>query len=96
LAGYSTGHWEGETLVVRTTRLSPDNLMTTTGRPFSGAEDTYVIERYTLTDDVITLTAEIHDPTYYEDTYVMRGLWELAPDGEIWEYDCDRSFGDVG
>jgi len=96
LGGYSTGHWEGETLVVRTTHLSPDNVMTTSGRPFSGAEDTYVIERYTLAEGVITLTAEIHDPTYYEDTYVMRGLWELAPDGEIWEYDCDPSFGDVG
>ena len=26
LSGYSTGHWEGDTLVVRTTRLSPNQL----------------------------------------------------------------------
>ena len=34
--GYSTGHWEGETLVVRTTHLSPDNLMDIHGHPFFG------------------------------------------------------------
>ena len=43
LSGYSTGHWEDETLVVRTTHLSPDNLMTTTGRPFSGNDDTCLL-----------------------------------------------------
>ena len=95
LSGYSTGHWEDETLVVRTTHLSPDNLMTTTGRPFSGNDNTYVIERYTRSGDVLMLTAEIHDPTYYEETYVMHGLWNFTPDGEIWEYVCDPSFGNV-
>ena len=35
LGGYSTGHWEGETLVVQTTLMSPDNLMDIHGRPFS-------------------------------------------------------------
>ena len=95
LGGYSTGSWEGETLVVHTAHLSPENLMTTTGRPFSGDENTYVIERYMRSGDVLMLTAEIHDLTYYEETYVMHGLWNFAPDGEIWEYSCDPSFGDV-
>ena len=96
LNGYSTGHWEGATLVVRTTRLSPDNYMDLNGRPFSGAEDTYVIERYTRAGDVLSMTAEIHDPTYYQAPYVMRYSWAFAPDAEIWEYACDPEFGDVG
>ena len=96
LSGYSTGHWEGETLVVRTTRLSPDNLMDIHGRPFSGAEDTYVIERYTRDGDLLSRIAEIHDPTYYEEPFVANMEWKFAPDGEIWEYACDPQFGDVG
>ena len=96
LNGYSTGHWEGETLVVRTTHLSPDNYMDISGRPFSGADDTYVIERYTRSGDVIDFTAEVYDPTYYEGPYPMKFSWKLAPDGEIWEYACDPRFGDVG
>ena len=93
LSGYSTGHWEGETLVVRTTHLSPDNYMEISGLPFSGDEDSYVIERYVRSVDVLTFTAEIHDLPYYEDTYVMHGRWNFAPDGEIWEYECDPKFG---
>ena len=95
LSGYSTGHWEGETLVIRTTHLSPDNTMEISGLPFSGDEDTYVIERYTRTGDVLNLTAAIHDPAYYDDAYVMNGRWNFAPDGEIWLYECDSEFGDI-
>ena len=96
LSGYSTGHWEGETLVVRTTHLSPDNDMWLTGLPFSGDEHTYVIERYTRTEDALKLVAEVYDPTYYEEPYVMNGSWTFEPDGEIWEYDCNPEFGNVG
>ena len=96
LNGFSTGYWDGETLVIRTTHLSPDNYMDINGRPFSGAEDTYVVERYTRSEDILAFTAEIHDPTYYEAPYLMRSSWALDPDGEIWEYECDPRFGDVG
>ena len=96
LGGYSTGQWEGETLVVQTTQLSPDNLMDIHGRPFSGAEDTYVIERYTRAGDLLSRIAEVHDPTYYEEPFVANMEWKFAPDGEIWEYACDPQFGDVG
>ena len=95
LNGYSTGHWEGETLVIRTTHLSPNNYMDINGRPFSGDERTYVIEQYTRSDDVLSMTAEIHDPAYYEEPYVMQYSWAFTPDGEIWEYECDPQFGDV-
>ena len=96
LGGYTTGHWEGETLVVRTTHMSPDNLMDIHGRPFSGADDTYVIERYTRDGDILSRIAEVHDPTYYEEPFVVTQEWMFAPDGEIWEYACDPQFGDVG
>jgi hypothetical protein len=95
LGGYSTGTWEGETLVVRTTHLSPDNDMDPRGHPFSGADDTYVIERYTRVEDELSLVAEIHDPIYYSEPYPVRWLWGYTPNGEIWEYECDPEFGSV-
>jgi hypothetical protein len=95
LNGFSTGHWEGATLVVRTTHLSPDNYMSISGLPFSGDEHTYAIEHYTRSADILSFTAEVHDPTNYEEPYVTTGRWNLAPDGEIWEYACNPEFGDV-
>ncbi len=93
IGGYSTGHWEGETLVVRTTLMSPDNYTWTNGFPFSGDEGAYVIERYRRDGDALTFTGEVHDPTYYEEPYVVNGRWNSAPDGEIWEYECIPEFG---
>jgi hypothetical protein len=95
LGGYSTGHWDGETLVVRTTLLSPDNYMWTAGYPFSGDEDAYVIERYTRDGDELSFRGEVHDPVNYTQPYVVNGHWEFAPDGEIWEYECIPEYGGV-
>lgn len=95
LVGYSTGEWDGDTLVVRTTHLSPDNYMWTAGYPFSGDPETYVIERYTRNGDELSFTGEVHDPRYYESPYVVNGHWDFAPDGEIWEYECIPEFGGV-
>jgi len=95
LIGYSTGHWDGDTLVVRTTHMSPDNNMWTAGFPFSGDENTYVIERYTRDGDMLTFRGEVHDPTYYEEPYVVNGRWSFAPEGEIWEYECIPEFGGI-
>lgn len=95
LMGYSTGHWEGKTLVIRTTHLSPDNYMWTSGFPFSGDENTYVVERWSRDGDVLAFTGEVHDPTYYEEPYVVHGRWNYAPDGEIWEYECIPEFGGI-
>ena len=88
LVGFSVGSWEGNTLVVRTTHLSPENLMWHNGMPFSGDPETYVIERYTFDGDEMTLTAEVFDPRYYEEPYVISSARTLAPNGMILEYEC--------
>ena len=94
MSGYSTGRWEGETLVVTTTHLSPENFMNIQGNPFSGDERTNVIERYTRTGDELELEAEVHDPAFYEKPYAIEFGWDLVPDAEIWTYECDPRFGD--
>ena len=96
LAGYSKGYWEGMTLVVRTEHLSPDNYTDPRGLPFSGTEDTYVIERYTHEGDKLKLVIEVHDPVNFDGPYIMSRSWTFTPEGEIWEYDCNPEFGAVG
>lgn len=95
LIGYSTGRWDGDTLVITTTHLSPDNYMWTSGLPFSGDENTYVVERWSRDGDVLTFMGEVLDPTNYEEPYVVNGRWNFAPDGEIWEYECIPEFGGI-
>ena len=96
LAGYSNGHWEGETLVVRTEHLSPDNYTDPRGLPFSGADNTYVTERYRREGDELKLVVEVHDPTNFDGPYIMNRSWEFTPESEIWEYDVNSEVGAVG
>ena len=91
LVGFSVGSWEGNTLVVKTTHLSP-NLMWHSGLPFSGDPEAYVIERYDFDRDEMNLTAEVFDPSYYEEPYVIRSRRARTPDGVIFEYECYADF----
>jgi len=85
--GYSTGHWEGDTLVVRTTRVSApyvDDL----GTPFS--EDAEIIERMTLSDDQRTLEYEatVTDPRIFSRPATLRGTFVWRPGEQIKPFDC--------
>ena len=96
LVGFSTGSWEGNTLVVKTTHMSPDNLMWHNGMPFSGDTETYVMERYDFDGDRFAVTAEVFDARYYSRPYIMRGYRERNPDGLIFEYECFPEYNGAG
>ncbi len=85
--GYSVGHWEGDTLVVSTNRISwPyfDEL----GTPQS--EEVEMVERFSMSDDEQRLTweATITDPTYLAEPAVVRQQYEWIPGEEIKPYNC--------
>ncbi len=87
LMGYSVGHWEGNTLVVSTDRISwPyfDNQ----GTPQSGA--VLIVERFTLSDDAQRMTweATVTDPVNLVEPGVVRQGYEWVPGEEIREFDC--------
>ena len=88
LAGFSVGHWEEDTLVVKTTHLSPDNIMWHNGMPSSGDTDSYSIERYTFDGDEMNLSAEVFDPRYYAEPYQILARRSRNADGMIFEYEC--------
>jgi hypothetical protein len=72
--GFSKGHWEGRTLVIETTLLSP-GWLDGSGYPMSGGADTRIVERWTIADDGLTLerTMTIHDKLYTAPLVRTRG-----------------------
>ena len=85
--GDSWGHWEGDTLVVVTTNIHPDQR--TFG--FSPSEEMIVTERFTraaentinyefLVEDPIMLTAAVRGEVPYE-----------RLDGQVYEYACHEA-----
>ena len=70
--GFSSGRWEGSTLVVETTLLQP-SIREWMGDPVS--ENARVVERYRMDDDG---TLELDDPVLIED----RDRYRLTEDGK--------------
>jgi hypothetical protein len=87
--GDSIGHWEGNTLVVETTRFNP-------GQSFRGSlrhivymsSDAKVVERFTrIGEKEILYEFSVEDPTAY--TQIWRGEIPMREaQGQIYEYAC--------
>ena len=89
MLGYSTGHWDGETLVVNTVNVTPERL-DNLGTPFS--EDMHLLERFTPTADGSRLdyTLTITDPATFTEPFETDRYWEWRPEISVRKYDCDR------
>ena len=72
--GWSTGKWEGRTLVIETTMLLPGWLYGS-GYPMSGGDDTRIVERWTPTADGLTMerTMTVYDKLYTAPLVRTRG-----------------------
>lgn len=92
LTGFSTGHWEGDTLVVKTTHLIGE-LVRNTGMPFSGPDGGYMLEHYRREGDALVFDAIVHDEENYEEPYVIQGRRKFNPEGAIFEYECYPEYG---
>lgn len=79
-AGFTTGHWVGNTLVTTTTDIS-DGYLTRNGVPSSKQQMfTMYVTRH---DNVLTITGVIQDPVYLTAPYVLSGLWTFAPEAAV-------------
>jgi len=88
--GYSSGHWEGDTLVVET-----DNLVDQVDqRNTSHSEDATIVERYKLAGKdaqgrrVLTVEMTMTDPKFYTKPVVMKKSWAQVPNGRLLPYEC--------
>jgi hypothetical protein len=82
--GDSWGHWEGDTLVVETKNINPENAFR--GVPFS--PDGKVIERLTrVDDDTVLYEFTIDDPEHYGEAWGGQLPFNRLND-LVYEYSC--------
>lgn len=89
--GFSSGHWEGNTLVVETTHLEP---ATITNNGLDHSENVRVLERFRLGPDGKTLlsTQEFEDPQVLDNRGVRFIAWSKQPGQHVYPYECDPGF----
>ena len=84
--GDSRGRWEGDTLVVETTNLTPVNGRALT--VFGAGESTRLVERFTRVDDeTIDYEFTVTDPTEYARPWTA-SIPMTSLDGLLYEYAC--------
>ncbi|MFP6828261.1 MAG: DUF6152 family protein [Gammaproteobacteria bacterium] len=85
--GYSIGQWDGESLVVTTSRINWPHFGRM-GVPQSEAAE--VLERFTVVEDGERLNYEmaISDPQTLLDTYTWEAHWIWRPGEEVNRYQC--------
>ncbi len=92
--GYSVGRWEGDTLVVETTRLRDGGWLDIFGTPLTDAAK--ITERFTRVNfGTMSIDITIDDPKAYTRPWTVRVNQELMPDQELIEFVCleNQRFG---
>lgn len=88
--GYSTGHWEGDTLVVETVGLRGDTVFDRSGAPHS--DQMRLVERMRLRSaDVWEDQITIFDPVAFTKPWQVTRTYKRQPDWEILEYVCEEN-----
>jgi hypothetical protein len=94
--GYSTGRWEGDTLVVET-----DNLVDQVDQRYAHSDEAKIVERYSLEgkDDqgrrVLKAEMTMTDPKFYTQPVKAEKRWAEVPNGRVLPYECDQEAWDA-
>ena len=92
--GYSTGRWEGDTLVVQTVGFNDKTWLDDAGHPHSEAmRVTERITRPSFGQLIVDIT--IDDPKMYSRPWTVRQQVRLQADDELIEYVCNENNRDV-
>ncbi len=87
--GSSRGHWDGDTLVVRTTNLNGQNGLQANGQLMLPSDALELVERFTRTAaDTMQYEVTIGDPTTWTRPWTIAFPLRLDPDYQIFEYAC--------
>ena len=87
--GDSWGTWVGDTLVVETTNIHPEQVLAgLSGAEFRPSEEVRVIERFTRADEnTINYEFTVDDPVLFDRTWSGEVPFE-ALNGQVYEYAC--------
>jgi hypothetical protein len=90
--GYSTGRWEGDTLVVETSGIAPERF-DNSGTPFS--KEMHLIEHITPSNDGKRLDyrLRVSDPQTFTEPLDVERYWEWRPEIQVGAYACDQDQG---
>jgi hypothetical protein len=92
--GYSTGKWEGDTLVVDTIGFNDRHWLDRMGHPNSDA--LHLIERFRRRDaGHLEIETTVDDPKAYTKPITYTQKTTLAPDQDLLEYFCAENEKDV-
>ena len=88
--GYSSGRWEGDTLVVETTHLKEQ-----VDQRYAHSDQARIVERYRLTTDaagmqVLVAEMTMTDPVFYTGPVRAEKKWALVPNGHLLAYECNE------
>jgi hypothetical protein len=88
-SGYSSGRWEGDTLVVET-----NNLVEQIDQRTAHSEDATIVERFRLDGRdaqgrrILLAELTMTDPKFYTQPVVMTRRWTEVPNGRLLPYEC--------
>jgi hypothetical protein len=92
--GYSSGRWEGDTLVVESRGFNGKTWLDQLGKPTT--EQLHVIERYRRTDfGHMQLEITVDDPGAYTKPWTVKQQVTLLPDTELLEFICNENNKDL-
>lgn len=89
--GFSTGHWDGDELVVDTTHIAASTI---TNNGLDHTDDIVMQERYRLVDGGTRLvsTQWFSDPAVIENEGARFISWSRRAGEHVYPYECDPSF----
>jgi hypothetical protein len=88
--GYSTGKWEGDTLVVETNNLRDNGWLDIIGSPLT--DQAKLTERFhRLSYGRMEIDITVDDPKVYAKPWTVRHLQDIMPDGELIEFICEEN-----
>ena len=91
-SGFSTGRWDGDTLVVETSHIEPGTFM---NNGFSHSARIKLSERFRLGPDgnTLWLTQVYEDPETFAGVAARYMAWTRKPGEFVFPYECDSSYG---
>jgi hypothetical protein len=85
--GYSTGHWEGDELVVVTTHMKDDGWLDVNGSPFTSQGT--ITERFRRPNfGTLEIDVTIEDPVAYTEPFTVRVNQGIMVDTNLIEFVC--------